>query len=131
MNQLDINPILECTHSTYFLREDGILEMQLKADYFFTIKEAKEITENIVFISQNKPHKLLLIAEEHAYSDYETIQYSVTKDSTDPLLALAIVTNSLAQILLANFIIKIVNPAIPAKLFRKKEDAEKWLLNVI
>jgi hypothetical protein len=130
MSTTEFNKTKECLHSKYFLRKDHVLEISLENDFFYTIKESKEITANIISITNNIPHKVLIIAGNLSLSDDSARIYASTKESTDPILALAIVTNSLPQTIIANFIMKIQKPKIPTKVFSEKESAEKWLRSV-
>lgn len=118
---------LECIHSKYLMRDNGILEIQLKDEFYFTIKESKEITANIIAITNNIPHKVMVVAGSLSLSDDGARDYSTTKESTDPIIALAIVTCSLPQTIIANFIMKFQKPRIPTKVFRSITDAEMWL----
>lgn len=120
----------KCIHSKYLLREDDILEVVLTDDFFFTLKDAKEITTNIKAVSKNIPRKTLIIAGTLSTSDDEARKYASTKESTDPILALVIVTNSLSQTLIANFIMNFQKPRIPTKVFKSKKEAEQWLVSV-
>lgn len=118
---------LKCEHSTYLLRTDGLLEIYLHEGVFITIKEAKEITKNIIEITKGIPHKVLIIAGNLALSDDEARNYASTQESIDPILKLAIVTVSLPQTLIANFIMKFQKPRIPTKIFSSVAKAENWL----
>lgn len=118
---------IECIHSKYIMRDDGILVIQLKDEFYFTIKESKEITANIIAITNNIPHKVMVVAGSLSLSDDGARDYSTTRESTDPILALAIVTCSLPQTIIANFIMKFQKPLIPTKVFRSITDAEMWL----
>lgn len=117
----------ECHHSKFLLSENGILEVKLKADFYFTLKEAKEITANIISITNNVPHKVMVVAGSLSLSDDSARSYSTTKESSDPIIALAIVTCSLPQTIIANFIMKFQEPRIPIKVFSKINEAKKWL----
>lgn len=119
---------IECIHSKYLMREGGILEIQLKDEFYFTVKESKEITANIIAVTNGIPHKVMVVAGSLSLSDDEARDYSTTRESTDPIIALAIVTCSLPQTIIANFIMKFQKPRIPTKVFRSINDAEMWLL---
>lgn len=121
---------LECDHSTYRLREDGILEIQLKDEYYFTIDETKEITFNIIKVTHGVPHLTMVVAGSLTTCDDEARKYAATKEATNPIKALAIVTNSLGQTILANFFVQIQKPHIPTKIFNKIEKAEAYLKQV-
>jgi hypothetical protein len=117
----------ECIHSKYIMHDDGILEIQLKDEFYFTIKESKEIITNIIAITNGIPHKVMVVAGSLSLSDDGARNYSTTKESTDPIIALAIVTCSLPQSLIANFIMKFQKPRIPTKVFSSRTVAKAWL----
>ena len=121
---------LECIHSKYIMRNDGILEIQLADDFYFTVKESKEITANIINITNGIPHKVMVVAGSLSLSDDGARNYSTTKESTDPIISLAIVTCSLPQSIIANFIMKFQKPRIPTKVFNSKMDAVEWLNDI-
>lgn len=118
---------IECHHSRYILTKEGILEIYLKDDFCYTIKEASEITTNIKSITNNIPHKTLIISGVLSISDESAREYSSTKESTDPIKAMAIVTRSLPQTIIANFIMKFQKPSISMKVFNSVEEAKQWL----
>lgn len=118
---------IECIHSKYIIHDNGILEIQLKDEFYFTIKESKEITANIISITSGIPHKVMVVAGSLSLSDDGARNYSTTKESTDPIIALAIVTCSLPQSIIANFIMKFQKPRIPTKVFSSVTDATEWL----
>jgi hypothetical protein len=121
---------LECIHSKYIMRNDGILEIQLADDFYFTVKESKEITANIINITNGIPYKVMVVAGSLSLSDDGARNYSTTKESTDPIISLAIVTCSLPQSIIANFIMKFQKPRIPTKVFNSKVDAVEWLNDI-
>jgi hypothetical protein len=118
---------LECIHSKYTMRQNGILEIQLADGFYFTLKESQEITANIVAITKGVPNKIMVVAGSLSLSDEGARNYATTKESTDPIIALAIVTCSLPQSLIANFIMKFQKPRIPTKVFNAVNDAVEWL----
>lgn len=117
----------DCIHSTYYMRNNNVLEIQLTAGFYFTVNEAKEITTNIIAITNRVPHKVMVVAGDLALSDDSARNYATTEESTNPIIALAIVTCSLPQSIIANFIMKFQKPRIPTKVFNSITEAEEWL----
>jgi hypothetical protein len=109
------------------LRNDDVLEIVILKDKVISLIEAKEITQNIIQVTKNIPRKTILIAEEFAIGDLDAVKYSTTPESMNPIFVLAIVTQSLPQVILANFIIRVKRPLIPTKLFNSVIEAEQWL----
>ena len=69
----------------------------------------------------------MVVAGSLSLSDDETRNYSITKESTDPIISLAIVTCSLLQSFIVNFIMEFQKSRIPTKVFNSITDAEAWL----
>lgn len=109
------------------MRNDDVLEIVILKDNVISLIEAKEITQNIIHVTKNIPRKTILIAEEYAIGDLDAVKYSTTPESMNPIFILAIVTQSLPQVILTNFIIKIKKPLIPTKLFNSVIEVEQWL----
>jgi hypothetical protein len=118
---------IDCIHSKYSLLKDGILEIRLADGFYFTIKEAEEITANIGVITNFIPQKAIIVAGDLSLCDEGSRNYATTNEPTNSIVALAIVTCSLPQLIIVNFIMKIQKPKIPAKLFTSRLDALEWL----
>ena len=122
--------VIYAEHSKCCLRKDNILEIHLEPEKYFTIVESKEISATIIKITENIPRKTLVIANDLATSDDEAREWASSAVATKPMLAMAIVINSLPQSLIANFIMKIQKPIIPTKIFNNIGEAESWLNNL-
>jgi predicted MPP superfamily phosphohydrolase len=117
---------IELAHSKLILRNDQIVEIHLEDNFYFTLKESLEINEALIKITKSVPHKIIVIAGDLSLSDSDSRNFASTKKATDPILAMALLTKSLPQKLIANFIVSFQKPLVPTRAFSKIEDAEKW-----
>jgi hypothetical protein len=118
---------IELAHSKLILRNDQIVQFHLEDNFYFTLKESLEINEALIKITKSVPHKIIVIAGDLSLNDSDSRNFSSTKKASDPILAMALVTKSLPQKLIANFVVSFQKPLVPTRTFSKLEDAEKWL----
>ncbi len=113
--------------------EKQIISLKFKDDIIVTAKDAKMIDEAYVELAGNKPFKALV--------DSRDIRGDLTSEArdlfaTDPLVrplrkGQALVVNSLANKLFADFYIKFHRPFDPVKVFNNDIDAGfRWLLSL-
>lgn len=118
---------IELDHSKLILRNDQIVEIHLEDNFYFTLKESLEINEALIKITKSVPHKIIVIAGDLSLNDSDSRNFSSTKKASDPILAMALVTKSLPQKIMANFIMNFQKPLVPTRAFSEIKDAEKWL----
>jgi Icc-related predicted phosphoesterase len=118
---------IELAHSKLILRNDQIVEFHLEDNFYFTLKESLEMNEALIKITKSVSHKIIVIAGDLSLNDSDSRNFSSTKKAADPILAISLVTKSLPQKLIANFIVSFQKPLVPTRTFSKLEDAEKWL----
>lgn len=129
MNMPPNHKKFDCIHSKCLIRNDSILEIHIKSNFYFTLAEVKEITKNILEKSNGSNCMALIILEEYATCDLEVIKYIASTKSFSPFIAFAIVTNFLPQVILVTHIIN-RNPILSTRLFDEKKDAETWLHSI-
>lgn len=118
---------IELAHSKIILESDQIVEIHFENNFYFTLKESFEINETLSKITKSVPHKIIVIAGDLSSSDSDSRNFASTKKATDSILVMALVTKSLPQKLIANFIVSFQKLLVPTRAFSKIEDAEKWL----
>jgi hypothetical protein len=118
---------IELAHSKLILRNDQIVEFHLEDNFYFTLKESLEMNEALIKITKSVSHKIIVIAGDLSLNDSDSRNFLSTKKATDPILAMVLVTKSLPQKLIANFVVSFQKPLVPTRTFSKLEDAEKWL----
>lgn len=92
-----------------------------------------EIAQATADLCGNKPVPLLFLFDE-AYVNItnDVREYIVSHAGINAIkLAEAIVTSSLASVLLVNIYLAVNRPPKPAKLFRHEAKARKWLLSFL
>jgi DNA-binding Lrp family transcriptional regulator len=114
-------------HSLLMLRDDGIIEINCADNYEYSVDDIKENLNQIkTFAGNNKVLVLNNLKKFTAVSN-EVRDYVATAPHKDFIKAEAFVIHSIAQWLLAKFYLKINKPIVPAKFFKGKSEAEKWL----
>ena len=113
--------------STMYVREDGILQIDLSDNELFSLEDAFEIIKNAEVLGGGKKFLNLIVAGKGTMVDEAARKYSSSVEGCKYKLADAFVLNSLAQKLIGNFIIKINKPAVPTAIFTDIEEAVKWL----
>ena len=121
------NKVIECTNSRVFIREDGILQIEVKDNTYFEMKDANELIDAARQLGGGKQFLNLIFTGKDTLVDAKVRGYSSSKEGSKYKLADAFVINTIAQKLIANFIVKAQNPAVPTSFFQDEESAVKWL----
>ena len=124
------NKVIECTHSRVFIREDGILQIEIQDNTYFEVKDAHELVAAAEELGGGKRFLNLIFTGKDTLLDTKARVLSSSKEGSRLKLADAFVINTIAQKLIANFIVKAQNPAVPTSFFRDEESAVKWLKNL-
>ena len=119
--------VIECTHARVFLREDGILQIEINEDTYFDVKDVYEVLDAAKKIGGGRKFKNLIFPGKGTLLDKDARILSSSEEGSIYKLADAFVISSIAQQLIANFIVKAGNPAVPTSFFRDEESALKWL----
>ena len=82
------------------------------------IKAARKEKKMLVYFS---PHPMLTMSKE-------ALHYGGSEEAQANTFANAVLTNSIASMLMFNFFMRINKPATPTKSFSKRGDAIAWLL---
>lgn len=88
----------------------------VRADY----EASQEITDGKKFLC-------LVLTAPHSSITFKAQKESMKKEKHKNMLAQAIVTHSIAQRILGNFMIKFIKYSCPCRLFSSKEQAILWL----
>lgn len=113
--------------STVFIRDDGILQIDIKDDGYFELADAKEVIEAAGRLGDGRKFLNLIIAGEGTLVEADARIHSSSVEGSKYKLADAFVINSLAQQLIANFIIKAQKPAVATAFFKDRDKAILWL----
>lgn len=110
-----------------FLREDDIIVVDIKEDYFVELKDLKEINLAIEDIARGRKHAIIIIVGVFTNISQEAIKDAANPENFKYTLVDAYIIKSTHQRLLANFYVKIMKPPVPTQYFEKMEDAEAWI----
>lgn len=121
---------IETRITTIYVREDGVLVLDIKPNQVFSKRDAEEAIAAAYTIGKGKKFKNLILVGEHTIADIEAVKLSCSAKGSAYKLADAFVINNLPQKLIANFYIKVVKPYTSTHFFTKQGDAEKWLAEV-
>lgn len=111
--------------------EDGVLYLTY-LDGPITIEIAKEIVQNRLEITQNKPCLLLIDDMGLRSVDREAREYFASDEGIEGVMASAFVVSSAFAKYLATFFLKIsvIKARFPAQVFSTHQDAKKWLKSI-
>ncbi len=107
--------------------EDDILYITLKVDADMKVDNIDEIIDARKRIQNGKKMKVLADIRNIWQASLKARKRAAAPDMQNLNIAMAIVIDSLASKLLANFFIKINNPSSPTRMFNSKEEGLLWL----
>ena len=121
---------IDLGHSSIFLREDGIVEIDCSDNFEYDVLEIKQNLNCIKVIAGNNKVLILNNTKAHTTVTKEVRDFLVTGPHVDFVKAEAFIIHITGQWILANFYLKVSKPIVPAGFFKNKEDAEFWLKNL-
>ncbi len=113
---------------TIHVRPDGILHIHYE-DMFFTLEDTKRI---FAFIRAHCPWEkspVYLTGGSFTSQDPASRKFNGSEEVTKHCSAIAMLSTSMAQKILANFFMRIIKPAVPTKSFGTEAEAIAWLKN--
>ncbi len=122
--------IYKLDKSTVFMRDDGLLQVDMHTDVLLEVEDAKQIVEAEGKLGGRKKLPALHIVGKHLAIGTGVREYSAN-EGTAFTSAEAYVINSLAHKILGNFYTKVNKPAVPTRMFSNEEEAVKWLLTFL
>jgi len=120
--------IIKTAGATIHYRKDGILHIHYE-DEFFTIEDTKRIFK---FTREHSPWEvapLFLSGGAFSNQDAESKRFNSSEEVMKHCSAIAFLSPTIAQKILANFFIKVMKPAAPTRFFSTEEEAISWLKN--
>lgn len=113
-----------------FLRDDGILQIDIDDDTYFDVNDANELIAIAKEIGNGKRFLNLIFTGKGTLLDPKARKISSSEEGSIYKKADAFVISSVAQKLIANFIIKAEKPAVPTAFFTNEKEAVEWLLSL-
>lgn len=110
--------------------KNGIILVETDDNLVLEVEDAKEFTSAVEKLA--KGNKCLLITNpgKNTTAGPEVRKYAASEEANRHIRARAIITQSFAQELMANFFLRFNAQIIPTKLFHHREKAIKWLLGL-
>jgi len=110
-----------------YIDEDGILQIRFFRGVEVTLEKAIEYYAVSNDLLNNQKSLVLVDASEDYQITEEAKAYVQTEEAMKNRIAIAFVTNSLANQLMFNLYVKFYKPLVPLKMFSNKTAALNWL----
>ncbi len=110
----------------YLELKEGIIHFQHKPGTI-DLTMAKKIVEERLRLFNGRSYPLLITGEGLADISKDARLYLSSDKGTEGILAGALLSNSVFETFLGNFIIQVTRPGIPVRLFMEKWKALEWL----
>ena len=130
IEKAQIVDVKEFTKTSYYFRNDGLVVIRIRPNVHLELEDS--IAEQR-YMHEHKaeylPMRVMIVPGDGASVSKEVRDYSNHPDNTKMIRAEAIVVNSLAHKIMANFIKNFYKTPMPLKIFNNEEKAIDWLLN--
>ena len=113
------------------LRDDGIGYLYFKDNTELNIELQLELLNMYNSLKDKELLPFLIEAGDGFTSTKEARDNAVSLEDRSAIKASAVVVNNLAYKIIANFYLNFNKPKRPYKVFSKREDAVKWLLQYV
>ena len=121
------NEAIEIESGTLYV-QDEIMCLRIKKDVEIDVHHAKEGLEIRVELQQGKPMLALVDSRDMLNMTRDARAFIADFEKKHNLnIALAILSDSLATNIVANFFIKFNKPVAPTKIFKTEKQALEWL----
>lgn len=118
--------VYEFEKSTVFMRDDGLLQVNMHSDVLLEVEDAKQIVEAEGKLGGGKKLPVLHVVGKFLSLGTGVREYSAI-EGTSFTSAEAYVINSLPHRILGNFYMKVNKPTVPTRMFNTEEEAVEWL----
>lgn len=125
-----ISEIVQTRISKVYLREDRILQIDIKPGHHFHSRDFLDLVDAAYKIGGGIKFKNLIVVGEHTVPDHDARELSTSEKGSRLKIADAFVINSTVQAMIANVYMRIHKPFVPTRFFKNKEDAVKWLKQI-
>jgi hypothetical protein len=112
---------------TAILRSDGIVHFTMKEMEDYSLEIALEQNELLEKFGGGKKMPVMISMETYNPPNSESMKYGASEEGRRYMKTTAIVINSLALRLGANFYLNFFKPKVPTKIFNLENEAVKWL----
>lgn len=122
-----VQETIEHTSFTAFLRSDGIVHFTMKEIEDYTVEIAKDQNQLLQKFGGGNKMPVMISFKSYNPPNEESMQYGSSEEGSRYSKANAIVVDSLALRIGANFYLNFFKPKVPTRLFNSEQGAVKWL----
>lgn len=108
-----------------------ILLLEVKEGEALNVEDVETMYKVMIQLSNGENFAVLVDAAFPFSIEGDALKMVTSKEYSAPRLAAAMVTNSIANKLLGNFFINANRLNSPAKIFKTREEAIEWLMEVV
>lgn len=112
------------------LKSDGIVYVLFKENTVLDIPLQNKMLKSYIAVTDNKLTPFLFEAEDGLIVTKEARDNAIVIEESSPCMAMAVIVSNIAYAMIANFYMKFNRPKRPYKVFNKREDGVKWLLQL-
>lgn len=109
------------------LRSDGIVKISMKDDVEVDIAQSREIFDVVSSFATKKELLVLVIGGMNNSITKEAREFAGSDEASSVTIAEAIITASLSQKLIVNFLLNFYKPKREIKFFNNENEAMIWL----
>lgn len=117
--------------ATIQLIDEQIIENIIDENATVDTKDLLEIKQANLNLTKGKKYVILVNSGNFSTITKEARELSASKEFMQNTIAKALLVNSLAQLIIGRFYIKINKPHIKTELFKDRNEAIKWLQKII
>ena len=127
VNNIEVLKKFETDASHIELRQDGIVKIIMKDDVEVDITASRKIFDIVSSFAAKKELLVLVIGGKGGSITKEAREFAGSDEASSVTIAEAIVTASLSQRLIVNFLLNFYKPKRELKLFHTEREALIWL----
>lgn len=109
------------------LRSDGIVKIHMYDNIEVDINKSREIFDIVSSFATKKELLVLVTGGKNSSTTKEVRDFAGSDEASSVTVAEAVVTPSLSQKLLVNFLLSFYKPKRELKLFNNEQEALEWL----
>lgn len=126
----DIVQTISLSSMVLCLDKQGIVYIRYLHGQVIDVKEKIEEKRALLEITKGVKHPILISFEHFVTITKEAKEYSILVEPEQPFLAVAILVESLAYQLMADFYFKFYKPKVAYKVFKSETKAIEWLIEI-
>lgn len=108
--------------------QHGIIRVNYLSGALVDVPQKKELFKTYNDITKEQKSLFIFKAQSHVNFTKEAKEYSIRIEPLQPFMAIAVVADNLAYLLLADFYFKFYKPKVAYKVVKSEERAVEWLL---